>query len=279
MAVYNKGFGLAVQDALGGRSYRQVAQKAGVSATYVGDMVMGRVPKRETVLALASACGLSLDKTNELLIAADFAPLSDKDPGWDARASLEWNLRSFRSFFADFPLPEGIIPNDAAGLTQKQIDGILNQLEQAIIDRWGPLRISFDSDRPDADELKASGFAGHTPRPQYLAAVELENLARKYRREIHVDEQRIRELTSEREAREYVLEVERTLGQQPAPPDQDDAAVRDAWEELRATMAELGLPEAAPTYLGGAESRTPAEIAADMREVARLLRARASDTN
>jgi hypothetical protein len=78
MADFNPEFGDAVREVLGARGYRQVAARAGISATYVGDMVRGRVVRRPVILAFASACGADAATTNRLLRLAGYVPL---EPG------------------------------------------------------------------------------------------------------------------------------------------------------------------------------------------------------
>src|SRR5437764_1251676 len=89
MARYNTEFGEAVKTALGGRSYRRVAPGTGVSATYIGDMVQGRVPGREVVLAFAAACGLDRAETRRLMLLAGYAAPDETDEPSGERVLLE----------------------------------------------------------------------------------------------------------------------------------------------------------------------------------------------
>lgn len=70
--IYSDDFAQAVRRALGNRSYRQVAARARISASYIGDLVQGRVPKRDIVIAFAEATGADV---GELLRLAGYDPL------------------------------------------------------------------------------------------------------------------------------------------------------------------------------------------------------------
>lgn len=66
-------FGDAVKKALGTRSYRQVAPRAGISPSHIGNMAQGYVPTRDKVLKLAEALDTDPDP---LLLAAGYTPLA-----------------------------------------------------------------------------------------------------------------------------------------------------------------------------------------------------------
>lgn len=80
--AYKLGFADKVREALAGRPYRQVAAKiegVNISPAYIADMVQGRVPRRELVVAFGWGCGLEREGVDELLAAAGLGPLSDDE--------------------------------------------------------------------------------------------------------------------------------------------------------------------------------------------------------
>src|SRR4051794_1154274 len=79
--AYRREFGDAVREAIAGRPYRTIASEAGeeeLSPAYIADMVQGRIPKREKVLALARGCRLDAEGTNRLLSLAGYATLEPR---------------------------------------------------------------------------------------------------------------------------------------------------------------------------------------------------------
>ena len=66
MADYSSEFGDAVRRAVGDRSYRKVAKGAGFSASYLSDMIQGRIPGREILIALVGVIQPDPDLRAEL---------------------------------------------------------------------------------------------------------------------------------------------------------------------------------------------------------------------
>jgi hypothetical protein len=121
-------FGHEVRKALGEMRYRQVAQKVGVSATYIGDMVSGRVPSRPVVVKFAEACDLKPKEANRLLAIAGYAPIPDTEN--ESPAEYFWRrLSELRARYGRaevmFSLNEG---SDA--LTFEHADATLRMIEE-----------------------------------------------------------------------------------------------------------------------------------------------------
>ncbi len=131
MSDYRKDFGVEVQKALAGRSYRQVAPRVGVSATYIGDMVQGRVPSRAIVMAFAEATGADVDR---LLLAAGYAPVgSGASPvaeEWSPLAYLSAELAR-RAQERGEPLPVVWSPR-AQDFTREEADAYLAELDRVL---------------------------------------------------------------------------------------------------------------------------------------------------
>jgi transcriptional regulator with XRE-family HTH domain len=84
--AYKAAFGEAVLRAIGKRRYRRLAEEVGCSPAYISDMVQGRIPNREIVLALARA---TETEPNKLLALAGLRLEETPDPAELARRLVD----------------------------------------------------------------------------------------------------------------------------------------------------------------------------------------------
>lgn len=129
--AYKTEFGDAVRAALAGRPYRQIAARTkgvDLSPSYIADMVQGRVPRREVVVAFADACQLDEPATNALLLAGGLAPLEpEEESGFEifTRGAAELARRYGR------PVPVSFSGGEE-NLTPEQARAHLAELEKQL---------------------------------------------------------------------------------------------------------------------------------------------------
>lgn len=128
--AYKTEFAEGVRAALAGRPYRQIAARVRgveISPSYIADMVQGRVPKREMVIAFADACQLDEPATNELLAAGGYAPMEPVE-----ESGAEFFVRELARLKAKYGRP---IPVDLEGglegelLTMRRARKVIANLE------------------------------------------------------------------------------------------------------------------------------------------------------
>jgi transcriptional regulator with XRE-family HTH domain len=120
MADYKSGYGDVVRAAVGDTPYRTVARAANISAAYLSDIIQGRVPNRDVVIALAEALGADV---NEHLWAAGFAPIQggSESSAYDAAADLtgaQVLARGLAELAREYQKPESAIPVALFGGTE-----------------------------------------------------------------------------------------------------------------------------------------------------------------
>jgi hypothetical protein len=122
--AHNVAFGEAVRQALGERTYREVAAKAGVAPSTVGTMVQGFVPRREKVIAFAQAVEAD---PNPLLEVAGYDPVAaETHPAalfWDEVRQLNEETGAGIQVY----LHEG-----SAGLTVERVRGYVQAIRNTL---------------------------------------------------------------------------------------------------------------------------------------------------
>ena len=98
MSDMHGAFGRTVQAMMGDRSHVELAERAGVSSSYLNSVLRGNIPSRPVVIALARACDLGREGASHLLRLAGYNTLQDH----------EWAARKASSAMPDpdFSLPE-----------------------------------------------------------------------------------------------------------------------------------------------------------------------------
>ncbi|HTE17415.1 MAG TPA: helix-turn-helix transcriptional regulator [Armatimonadota bacterium] len=111
MSDMHGAFGRTVQAMMGDRSHVELAERAGVSSSYLNSVLRGNIPSRPVVLALARACDLGREGASHLLRLAGYPTLQDH----------EWAVRKPSSAMpdSDFSLPEP----DASGSVWLALEG------------------------------------------------------------------------------------------------------------------------------------------------------------
>ena len=104
-------FGRTVQAMMGDRSHAELAERAGVSGSYLNSVLRGNIPSRPVVIALARACDLGREGASHLLRLAGYSALQDHE--WSARKPSAAMPNS------DFSLPEP----DASGSAWLALEG------------------------------------------------------------------------------------------------------------------------------------------------------------
>lgn len=117
--AYIPEFGDAVREAVAGRPYRSLAAKSGLSPAYIADMVQGRVPRREAVIAFAQAAGSDV---NALLAKAKYPSLEEAD--WNPDIAFNSLVRELRQEYADVAASLSFQEVIAADATPEEVEAI-----------------------------------------------------------------------------------------------------------------------------------------------------------